>query len=95
MPVGDRGCGMVGCGFRLSRVSGLDFVAKKSSLTCLVKPLTAWSHGAVDHLLPSTMEASMAQLAIAMMLMTTAVMAMLIEPPPQQTSWAEAPFVGM
>jgi hypothetical protein len=41
------------------------------------------------------MELPMAQLAMAMMLMTTAVMAMLIEPPPQQTSWAEAPFVGM
>ena len=37
----------------------------------------------------------MAQMAIAMMLMTTAVMAMLIEPSPEQTSWAGGPFVGM
>lgn len=37
----------------------------------------------------------MAPLAIAMMLMTTAVMAMLIEPSPEQTSWADAPFVAM
>jgi hypothetical protein len=37
----------------------------------------------------------MAQMAIAMMLMTTAVMAMLIEPWPEQTSWADTPRVGM
>jgi len=41
------------------------------------------------------MEVPVAQLAIAMMLMTTAVMAMLIDPSPQQTSWADAAFVGM
>lgn len=34
-------------------------------------------------------------LAIAMMLMTTAVMAMLIEPSLDRTSLAYAPFVGM
>ena len=33
MSVRNRGCGVVGCGFQFSRVSGLDFVAKKSSLT--------------------------------------------------------------
>jgi len=60
-----------------------------------VKRLTAWRHGTVNHLLPSTMEVPVAQLAIAMMLMTTAVMAMLIDPSPQQTSWADAAFVGM
>ena len=41
------------------------------------------------------MEVPVAQLAIAMMLMTTAMMAMLIEPSLEQTSWADAPFVGM
>ena len=33
MSVCNRGCGVVGCSFQFSRVSGLDFVAKKSSLT--------------------------------------------------------------
>ena len=33
MPVCNRGFGVVGCGFQFSRVPGLDFVAKKSSLT--------------------------------------------------------------
>src|SRR3954462_12708016 len=31
--VGNRGCGVVSCGFEFSRLSGLDFVAKQSSLT--------------------------------------------------------------
>jgi len=59
-----------------------------------VKRLTAWGHGTVI-ICFLKMEIPMAQLAIAMMLMTTAVMAMLIEPSPEQTSWADAPFVGM
>jgi hypothetical protein len=33
MSVCNRGCGVVGCSFQFSRVSGLDFVAKKSTLT--------------------------------------------------------------
>ena len=33
MSVRNRGCDVVGCRFQFSRVSGLDFVAKKSSLT--------------------------------------------------------------
>src|ERR1700690_455523 len=33
MSVCNRGCGVVDCSFQFSRVSGLDFVAKKSSLT--------------------------------------------------------------
>src|SRR4249919_2816447 len=33
MSVCNRGCGVVGCGLQFSRVSGLDFVAEKSSLT--------------------------------------------------------------
>src|SRR5882724_4404966 len=32
MSVCNRGCGVVGCSFQFSRVSGLDFVAKESSL---------------------------------------------------------------
>ena len=33
MFVRNRGCDVVGCSFQFSRFSGLDFVAKKSSLT--------------------------------------------------------------
>ena len=33
MSVCNHGCGIVGCSFQFSRGSGLDFVAKKSSLT--------------------------------------------------------------
>ena len=33
MSVCNRGCSVVGCSFQFSRVPGLDFVAKKSSLT--------------------------------------------------------------
>ena len=33
MSLGNRGCGMVGCSFVFSCVSGLDFVAKRGPLT--------------------------------------------------------------
>ena len=38
MSVRNRGFGVVGCSFQFSRVSGLDFVAKKSSLTISTGP---------------------------------------------------------